>query len=622
MRSPLAAAKRLETRLACALIVAMAVLPCAEMMARVFFKTGIPDSNALMGQLVLVVGMVAGLITTREKEHLSISLGQFIRSDKARLAVETWTTFLSVTVTTILAISAFSFARLSFDPWKPIAFIPDFVFALVLPIGYLVMAVRFLRRSGLPGNRRLVHLAAFALGAFLASSSIGKIVWGFDAPEGFAAVSDALALAYDALRLPLILVLAGSALLGAPLYVSIAAIALVLLQGSGSELEVMPNQAYTMLTGANIPAIPLFTLAGFILSESRASHRLVHVAKDLIGWLPGGMIMVSVVVCAFFTTFTGGSGVTILALGGLLSAMLVGKGKYPASFTTGLLTAVGSIGLLFPPSLPLILVGSLSGTNILWVFTGGLLPGLILVASMLAAGVWASYRYKVPVERFEAAKALRSIKEGLWELLLPVIIIVGYFSGTFSLIETAAIAVLYTIAVEMLVNKDFGPRELPGIIMKAVPIIGGVLMIIASAQMLSYFIVDAQIPGMLVDWVRARVDSPWAFLLLLNGALLLTGCLMDIYSAILVVLPLIMPLGLAYGLNPVHLSIIFVINMEVGFMTPPVGLNLFLASYRFKRPFLSVCKDVLPFLLIQLAVVLLVTYIPFLTTGLLPAGAR
>ncbi|MBU1080940.1 MAG: TRAP transporter large permease subunit [Spirochaetes bacterium] len=617
MKSALVAIKKFETAASCFLLVLLAAIPCAEMIARVFFKTGIPDSGALTNQLVLVVGMLAGMIATREKEHLSISFKQFIKSERAGRAVETWTTFLSVTVLTVFAIASFSFVRLSFSPWKPIALIPDALYALVLPLGYLVIAVRFMRRSTLSGAGKYVHLAAFALGVFLASPALAKIFWGFETPGAFIAVSDAITAAYDAFALPLVLAMIVSAFLGAPLFVVLGAIAMIFLQRSGSELEVIPNQAYTMLTGANIPAIPLFTLAGFILSESRATHRLVHVFKNLFGWLPGGMIMASVLVCAFFTTFTGGSGVTILALGGLLSAILVGKDKYPKSFTTGLLTAVGSIGLLFPPSLPIILVGAMTQTNIMWMFMGGLVPGIILVLSMLGAGVWASYRYKVPVEKFDLRKTLSSLKGAVWELLLPVFIVVGYFSGTFSLLETAGLTVIYTIAIELFVNKDFSPRELPGIIMKAIPIIGGVLMIIASAQMLSYYIVDAQIPNALVDMVRARIDSPIVFLLILNVALLVTGCLMDIYSAILVVMPLIAPLGLAYGIHPVHLGIIFIINMEVGFLTPPVGLNLFLASYRFKRPFLEVCRDVLPFLAIQMAVVLLVTFVPFITTGIL-----
>lgn len=619
MRRILPAAKRFETGFSCFLLILLAVIPCAEMVARVIFKSGIPDSGALTGQLVLMVGMIAGMITTREKEHLSISLKQLIKSEKVATALETWTTFLSVTILTVFAIASLSYVQLSFDPWKPIAFIPDFVFALVLPIGYITMAVRFLRRSHLPGAWKLVHLAGIALGAFLATPALAKVIWGFDVPEACMAISDWVMNAYGALALPLVLILIASAFAGAPLFVAIGAIAMVFLQGSGSELEAIPNQAYTMLTGANIPAIPLFTLAGFVLSESRAAHRLVHVFKNLFGWLPGGMIMVSVLVCAFFTTFTGGSGVTILALGGLLSAILIGKGKYPASFTTGLLTAVGSIGLLFPPSLPIILVGAMTQTNIMWMFMGGVVPGIILVVSMLAAGVWASFKYKVPVEKFEVRKTLRSIKESIWELLLPVFIVTGYFSGTFSLIETAGLTVLYTILVEMFINKDFTPAELPSIVLKAIPIIGGVLMIIASAQALSYFIIDAQIPGLLVEWVKSVTDSPIVFLLILNVALLITGCLMDIYSAILVVMPLIAPLGLAFGIHPVHLGIIFIINMEVGFLTPPVGLNLFLASYRFKRPFLEVCKDVLPFLLIQVVVVLLVTFVPILTTGILPA---
>jgi tripartite ATP-independent transporter DctM subunit len=373
---------------------------------------------------------------------------------------------------------------------------------------------------------------------------------------------------------------------------------------------------YSALTSANIIAIPLFTLVGFFLSESRAGERLVHTFRSLFSWIPGGMIFAAVIICAFFTSFTGASGVTILALGGILYTILSKHVNYPEKFSIGLLTSVGSIGLLFPPSLPIILVGAATQTNIFHLFLGGIIPGLILVGAVIVFGIIASVRIKIPVEPFELRKALSSLKGSILEILLPVFLIVGYFTGTLSLVEIGAAGILYIFIVEVLIHRDIPFRSIPGLFLKAIPIIGGVLSILALSKALSYYIVDTQAPANLAKWMLGAIRSKHLFLLLLNLTLLVVGCLMDIFSAILIVLPLIAPLGLAYGIDPVHLGIIFITNLEVGFLTPPVGLNLFLASYRFKKSFVDICRYVFPFLFIQLAVVLLVTYIPWLSTWL------
>jgi tripartite ATP-independent transporter DctM subunit len=328
------------------------------------------------------------------------------------------------------------------------------------------------------------------------------------------------------------------------------------------------------------------------------------------------MIIATVIICAFFTSFTGASGVTILALGGILYTILVDKAKYPEVFTIGLLTGVGGIGLLFPPSLPLLLVGATTMTNTIHLFAGGVIPGIILVLAMIILGIIASIKHKLPRERFDLKQAALSFKGAIWEILLPILLIVGYFTGILSLIEIGAAAVVYIFVIEVLVHRDIKIKDLPKVFSKAVPIIGGVLAILAFSQALFDYIVDTQAPENLARWFHAAIESKFLFLLLLNLSLLVVGCLMDIFSAILVVLPLIVPLGQAYGIDPVHLGIIFLVNMEVGFLTPPVGMNLFLATYRFKKPFLDICRYVLPFLFIQLAVVFLVTYIPILTTWL------
>jgi tripartite ATP-independent transporter DctM subunit len=391
---------------------------------------------------------------------------------------------------------------------------------------------------------------------------------------------------------------------------------LILLEAAAIPVDVVATDIYSALTNDSIIAIPLFTLVGFFLSESRAGNRLVNAFRSLFSWLPGGIIVATVIICAFFTSFTGASGVTILALGGILFTILSGHVKYPEKFSIGLLTSVGSIGLLFPPSLPLILVGALTGTSIFHMLAGGIIPGVILVAAVTVFGVAFSVKTGIPVEKFDPKKAILALKDSALEIMLPFFLITGYFTGLLTLVEIGAAAVLYIFIVEALIHRDIALRDIPQVFLKAVPIIGGVLAILALSQSLSYYIVDTNAPANLADWMQQSIRSKHLFLILLNLALLVVGCLMDIFSAILIVLPLLVPLAEAYGVEPVHLGIIFITNLEVGFLTPPVGLNLFLASYRFKKSFVDICRYVFPFLIIQLVVVLLVTYVPWLSTYL------
>ncbi len=364
------------------------------------------------------------------------------------------------------------------------------------------------------------------------------------------------------------------------------------------------------------PAIPLFTVAGFLLSESKAGERLVNLFKSLFSWFPGGIAVASVLVCAFFTSFTGASGVTILALGGLLYIILM-NGRYKRKFSIGLLTASGSIGLLFAPSLPIILYGVIAQVSIKDMFIGGIIPGLLMILVMMIVGIVYAVKNKVPKEPFRVKEVLLSFKGAIWEILIPFIIIAAYFGGLTTLVESGAVAVLYILIVEVFIHRDIKLKDLASILMKCIPIIGGVLTILALAKALSYFIVDIELPVILTEWAAAHIGSKYLFLLLLNVGLLITGCFMDIFSAIMVVVPLIIPLGIHFGIHPVHLGIIFLANMELGFLTPPIGLNLFLASYRFEEPMPRIYKNIFLFFIIQLVAVLLITYIPFFSTWLL-----
>jgi tripartite ATP-independent transporter DctM subunit len=602
---------KIEKGLCYGSLVFLVVIAASEAVARLF-GASIPASNGLLIHFLLLLGLFSGMFTARTGDHLSIVLFQFIKNEKARRLLGLATGLFSVILCAILAWSSVSFVKIGIQP-RLIGFIPNIVFALAMPLAFFVMALRFGLK--LPKAGILLPLA-FIVGTVLSFPVIAKIIWGFDPPDSIYNIIDNFYTVLYAVRLPLIILFITLALMGAPVFTVIAGITLVIIQSAGGEAEAVNNSIFSALTDLNIIAIPLFTLTGFLLSESRAGHRLVHSFRSLFSWLPGGMIIATVIICAFFTSFTGASGVTILALGGILFTVLSEESSYPERFSIGLLTSAGCIGLLFPPSLPIILAGATTRTNIMHMFLGAIIPGVILVIAMIIIGISASVKVKIPVEPFHLRKALSSLNESLLEILLPFLLIAGYFTGLFSLIEIGAISAIYTFISEVLIHKEIKIADVPKVFCKAMPIIGGILCIIASAKSLSYAIVDTQAPENFANWMRSAVESKYVFLFLLNLALLAVGCFMDIFSAILVALPLITPLGAAYGIDPVHLGIIFILNLEVGFLTPPVGLNLFLASYRFGKPFTKVCRYVLPFLIVQLVVLFLVTYIPALSTFL------
>ena len=593
-------------------LVSLVLISAAESIARLL-GTGVPAATGLLTHLLLLLGLFSGMYTAGAKQHLAITLIQYVKNEKIRQIISAITFFIAIFICTIITWSSVSFIKVAIQP-DLIGFIPNLVFVLAMPLAYGVMTVRFVLQF--PLKSRIIPALAIVLGCLAAFPAIVKLVWGIDSPDS---VYDMVFVFYDMLysaQIPVILLLIAAALMGAPLFTVIAGIALVVIQAAGGEAEAVNNSVFSALTDTNIIAIPLFTLTGFILSESKAGERLVYSFRSFFSWIPGGMIIATVIICAFFTSFTGASGVTILALGGILFTVLTEKSAYPERFTIGLLTSAGCIGLLFPPSLPIILAGAASRTNIIHMFLGAIIPGVILVIAMIVIGIVASIKIKIPVEPFNFSKAASSLKGSALEIILPVFLIVGYFSGVFSLVEIGAISVIYVFIAEVLIHRDFRPADIVKVFYKALPIIGGILCIIAAAKALSYAIVDTQAPENFARWMGDTIESRYVFLFLLNLALLAIGCFMDIFSAIMVVLPLITPLGAVYGIDPVHLCIIFIINMEVGFLTPPVGLNLFLASYRFGKPFTQVCRYVLPFLLVQLAVVFLITFIPILSTFL------
>jgi len=416
---------------------------------------------------------------------------------------------------------------------------------------------------------------------------------------------------------PFISLVLVAAVLGAPIFTVLGGAAVLLYMGDGDLPVIVAIETYGLTIQPHLPAIPLFTLGGFILAQGNASERLLRVFRAAVGWIPGGTAVVCVVLCAFFTVFTGGSGVTILALGGLLFPALLRDG-YRERFSVGLLTASGSLGLLFPPAMPLILYAIVAQVAPDDLFVAGVVPGTLLVVLVAAWGVREGRVTGAGRHAFGWPELRRAFWGAKWELSIPFVVLGVLFSGYATLVETAAFTALYAAVTQGLIHRDFSfGRGLNQAFSECVVLVGGVLIILAVAVGFTAYLVDAEVPFLLVEWADEHIGSRFVFLLGLNLFLLLVGCLMDIFSAIFVVVPLIVPVAEQFGINPLHLGIIFIANLELGYLTPPVGLNLFLASYRFDRPLLEVYRASVPLLVILGFGVLVITYVPWLTLGLL-----
>ena len=400
------------------------------------------------------------------------------------------------------------------------------------------------------------------------------------------------------------------ALLGLPLFVTLAAGSLLASYQMGLDPALLIVELNRMASSPYLAAIPLFTLAGVVLAAGGAPKRMIQLFNACVGWLPGGMAGVAIASCAFFTAFSGASGVTILALGGLMFPMLVHAG-YGERFTLGLLTTSGSLGLLFAPSLPILLYGIVAGVSIDDLFLAGMVPGILL---MLILGIFSLYvgsRTTVPRHAFSWSNLAIALREGVWDVLLPAGVIVGIFGGYLTISEASACTAVYVLILEGFIHREIHLGKYLFPLLKDTAVLVGCILIILSVAMgLTNLLIDAQVPMKIFAWVKLHVDSQLQFLILLNLFLLLVGCMMDIFSAIVVVVPLILPIARLYGVDPVHLAVIFLANLELGYSTPPVGINLFIASQRFGRPVLSLFIAAVPFLLLMLCWLLLITYIP------------
>ncbi|HZX22500.1 MAG TPA: TRAP transporter large permease [Woeseiaceae bacterium] len=407
------------------------------------------------------------------------------------------------------------------------------------------------------------------------------------------------------------------ALLGAPLFAVIAASAMWGYYQADIDLSAVAIEFFSVGTMPFLLAIPLFTFAGFVLSESGAPRRLVRITRALLGWMPGGLAIVSLAACAFFTAFTGASGVTIIALGAILYPALTQAG-YPERFNLGLVTSAGSLGLLFAPSLPLILYGVVAQQSIDELFRAGVLPGLLMLIMLSGWSLWVNRHQRQPLSDFSWREVAGAMRESAWEIPLPVVVLGGIYSGLIGVSEAAAVTALYVVFVEVFMLREIPLRELPRIMRESMLLVGGILIILGVSLASTNIMIDAGVPQKLLAVVEQFVSGPLTFLLLLLVFLLILGAILDIFSALVLVVPLILPVAAQYDIHPIHLGIIFLAAMQLGYLTPPVGLNLFIASYRFEEPIVRVYLATLPFLLILLISVIIITYVPALSLWLLP----
>ncbi len=574
----------------------MVLLLVADMALRPWYGSVIPGAQVVVRQLTMWVALLGAALAARDGRLLALATGDFLGS-RARKWAGLAAATVAVAVATVLCVAGITVVADERDVGTRLTgSLAAWMSQLVLPIGFGLVAVRLVLRSGPHWKSRSIAAGGVAAGLIMTLQP--------------ALLAHSPAWAW-------ILVFLAAGLLGSPLTAVLGGLAISLFMAASIPPATVIGSAYELTTHPTLPAVPVFTLAGFLLAEGDTPARLLRVFRALCGWVRGGTAIACLLVSVFFTIFTGGSGVTILALGGLLLPALVDD-RYPDRFSVGLLTGSGSLGLLLPPALPLLLYAVVAEISVPQMLAGGILPGLLLTALAAVHAVHRATAARVERTSFEPREATAALWSAKWEVLLPIVVLAAFFGGYATIVETAAIAAAYAFVVQVLIHRNIRCRQLPRVFAECVMTIGGVLIILATAKGFSSYLVDADVPAALINWTQAHVDNRYVFLLGLNVFLLIVGCLMDIFSALFVVVPLVAPLGAQFGVHPVHLGIIFIANLELGYLTPPVGLNLFLASYRFKRPMLEVCRASLPMLAILGIGLLLITYLPWLTTALLP----
>jgi len=583
-----------EGLLAAALAVTM-VLPLAAILMRSVFHRNLGNPASLVQHLTLFVGMAGSALAAKDGRLLALATGHWLRGPW--IARGRWFNHaVAAAVAVALGVAGWQFASTEGESGQAVAGLPLWVVLGVLPLGFAVLAVRLLYAAA-PGWRGRI------LAAVAAFSALAAITW--------------LPVPASSLVWPAFAVLLLATLLGAPLFALLGGAGLILFYGAELPIAAVSVEHYRLTVNPALPAIPLFTLAGYFMAEGGASRRLVQLFEALFGWFRGGPAIAVTLICALFTAFTGGSGVTILALAGLLIPVLTAA-NYSERDALGLLTGASSLGILLPPCLPVILYAIVAKVDITEMFLGGLLPVLLLIAMTAAWGVWAGRKREGSQRPFSATAARQALWAAKWELLLPVVSLAAVFSGLATLVEAAAVTAVYAFVLEVWIHRDLHIiRDCPRVMAEAGQLVGGILLILGVALGLTNYLVDAQVPDLLAGWAATHIESRWLFLLGLNVVLIFVGGLVEIYAAIVVVAPLLVPIGVRLGIHPVHLGVIFLANMQLGFLAPPVGLDLLLASSRLRKPMSEVIRAVLPLLLVMFIGVLLITYIPWLTTVLL-----
>jgi tripartite ATP-independent transporter DctM subunit len=586
-------------------LLAAALLPLADTFGRPF-GLHVPAGADYLQQLVLWLAFLGGLVATRERRHLSLSTAELFGEGRVRRFGRVLAAAASAATVAVLAYASVGLVLANREQGRVLmGGVPVWLLELVMPVALGLMALRFAWAASGGFSGRAIALAAipavFLLG--LAPDRMAGAGW------------------------PMAILVLTALVLGTPVFVAMAALALFFFFRDGLPVTAVTAEVYRLISSPTLPAIPLLTACGYVLAESQASLRLLRFFKALFGWMPGGLAVIVIAVCALFTTFTGGSGITVIAIGGLVLPMLR-KDGYPEGFSLGLVTAAGSLGLLFPPSLPVILYSVVAGTREHNVpadqlYLAGLLPGVLMILMVAAYAVRQGVELSLPRQAFRPREVASATWAAKWELAIPVFVVGLFLSGKASMVETAAAALMFAIFVECFVTRDLHVlRTLPAALVKSSVLAGSVLILLSAAMGITSYIVDAQIPDTLVSWVRTHIESKLVFLLALNALLIVVGCLVDIFSAIVVLAPLLVPMAAAFGVHPIHLGVIFLANLELGYLTPPVGLNLYLAASRFEKPLTTVVRTVLPFLLILAVAVLLITYVPAMSVGVLELLGR
>jgi tripartite ATP-independent transporter DctM subunit len=590
-----------ETVFIVVISVAMVLIPVVEVLLRKIRGQG-PGLGPIVQHLSVWLGFIGALGATASGKHLGLATTAFLRIDHPLRRVSR---FLGGAVSSV---TAMMLAYASYIALKDNAVstdtlpggIPEWWGGVIVPVAFALICVRFIwftHGINASWRERIVSLGACIFCALAFKFGAGHAHW---------------------FLWPGVLCIVVAFALGAPVFVAMSGLAMLLFFTADDPAPIasVPQATLQLVQNPTLPAIPLLTLAGYVMASGNASERLVRAYKSLFGWLPGGLSLMAISVMALFTTFTGGSGVTILALGGLVLPALT-KDKYPEGFSLGLVTASGSLGLLFPPSLPVILYGAVAGVAAERLFLGGLVPGILLIVVVAAYAIRTGVKAGAPRQPFDAREVRRALWAAKYDIGLPVVVMVVLLSGMAGTVESAAIGALYALCIELFVFRDVHPwKEMPRVMVQSAVLVGAVVILMGVALGLTNYLVDQQIPEALVDWVQRHFHSQWAFLLALNAMLLVLGSVFEIYAAIIVLAPLVAPLGQVFNVEPVHLGVVFLANLELGFLFPPMGLNLFLSASRFGKPLPYLYKQALPFLVIMALGVLFITYVPAITTGI------